>query len=67
VYKVIPDAIELSKTLDPWAGYQYNTLCCPWVGKTFVIFVFYLFNSLCSLYTCNIIFNYTMLIYYWRF
>jgi hypothetical protein len=26
-YKVIPDAIELSKTLDPWPGYQYNTLC----------------------------------------
>jgi hypothetical protein len=26
------------------------------VGKRFVIFVFCLFNSLCSLFTCNIIF-----------
>jgi hypothetical protein len=34
------------------------------MGKTFVIFVFYLFNSLCLLFTCNIIFTYTMFIYY---
>jgi hypothetical protein len=34
------------------------------VGKTFVIFVFCLFNSLCLLFTCNIIFAYTMFIYY---
>jgi hypothetical protein len=37
------------------------------VGKTFVIFVFCLFNSFYSIYTCNNIFTYTMLIYYWRF
>jgi hypothetical protein len=28
------------------------------VGKTLVIFVFCLFNLLCSLYTCDIIFRY---------
>jgi hypothetical protein len=33
------------------------------VGKTFVIFVFCLFHSLCSLYYSNIIFTRTMLIY----
>jgi hypothetical protein len=32
------------------------------VGKTFVIFVFCLFNPLCLLFTCNIIFTYTMFI-----
>jgi hypothetical protein len=40
VYKVTPNDVEFSKTIAPWPGYEYNTLCCQWVGH------FYLFQCL---------------------
>jgi hypothetical protein len=58
-YKVILNDVELSKTLAPWWGYEYNTLCCKWVRH------FYLFPCLLVIYHfcwSDVIFQILMLV-----
>jgi hypothetical protein len=41
---------ELSKTLDPWPGYQYNTFCCQWVRHwQYLCFVYLIHCVYCLL------------------
>jgi hypothetical protein len=39
-YKVTPNDVELFKTLAPWPGYEYNTLCYQLVRQFLQIPVF---------------------------
>ena len=48
-YKVTPDAVELSKTLALWPGYQYNPLYCQWVIHIYFFPVFLSYTTFADL------------------